>query len=41
MDLHHTVVNTYILDFAHRSIHVLCNSEHTNDGRPIWKHVDA
>ena len=33
LDLHHTIVNTYILDFARDSIDVLCNSEHPEDGR--------
>ena len=41
LDLHHNIVNIYILDFAHDSIDVLCNSEHTEDGRLRPKHVDA
>ena len=41
MALHHAIVNTYILDCAHDSTDVLCNSEHPEDGRLRPKHVGA
>jgi hypothetical protein len=40
-DLHHTIVSIYILDSAHDSIDVLCNSEHPEDGHLRPKHVGA
>jgi hypothetical protein len=39
--MHHTIVNTYILDFARDSTDVLCNSQHPEDGRLRPKNVGA
>jgi hypothetical protein len=41
LDLHPTIENIYIWDFAHDSIDVLCDSEHPEHGRLRPKHVGA